>query len=200
MNIYLEIFGYIGTALVIVSMMMTSVVKLRVINMCGGLISLIYSIFVNAWPVVVLNACLICINFVQTVRQLTKREAVTLLRVRAKDSSVKYLFDIWQEDALKYYSDLNLQEMNEEEIHILYVGERAVGFIIGTQNGDLFHLNTSYLIPSCRTNAMTERIFAALRNKGIHTLTSCEFYNQAPNRFLLNMGFEIRDGLLTKQI
>ena len=41
-NIYLEIFGYIGTALVIISMMMTSVLKLRIINMCGGVISLIY--------------------------------------------------------------------------------------------------------------------------------------------------------------
>ena len=52
MNIWLEIFGYIGTALVIVSMMMTSVIKLRIINMCGGAISLIYALLCNAWPVV----------------------------------------------------------------------------------------------------------------------------------------------------
>ena len=38
--------------------------------MCGGLISLIYAVLCNTWPVVVLNACLICINFVQTVRYL----------------------------------------------------------------------------------------------------------------------------------
>ena len=72
--ITLEIFGYIGTALVIISMTMTNWVKFRVINMCGGLISLIYAVICNTWPVVVLNACLICINFVQTVRYLVKNK------------------------------------------------------------------------------------------------------------------------------
>lgn len=67
-KIFLEVFGYIGTALVIISMMMTSVVKLRIINMCGGLISLIYAVLCNTWPVVVLNACLISINMYHTVK------------------------------------------------------------------------------------------------------------------------------------
>ena len=73
MNIYLEIFGYIGTVLVIISMMMTSFLKFRIINMCGGFISLIYAVLTNTWPVAVLNACLVCINFVQTIRQPTER-------------------------------------------------------------------------------------------------------------------------------
>ena len=72
--ILLEIFGYIGTALVIISMMMTNVIKLRIINMCGGVISLIYAVIYNMWPVVVLNACLICINFVQTLRCIKEKK------------------------------------------------------------------------------------------------------------------------------
>ena len=67
-KIFLEIFGYIGTGLVILSMTMTSVIKLRIINMCGGVISLIYAVLCNTWPVVVLNACLISINLYHTVR------------------------------------------------------------------------------------------------------------------------------------
>lgn len=77
MDIYLEIFGYIGTALVILSMLMTSMLKLRIINMCGGLISLIYAILRNTWPVAVMNFCLISINLFQTIREIRqkKREA-----------------------------------------------------------------------------------------------------------------------------
>ncbi len=75
MNIYLEIFGYIGTALVIVSMMMTSMLKLRIFNMCGALISMIYAIFRNTWPVAVLNFCLLAINLVQTIRALRQRKS-----------------------------------------------------------------------------------------------------------------------------
>ncbi len=200
MNIYLEIFGYIGTALVILSMMMTSVLKLRIFNMCGALISLIYAVCVNTWPVALLNACLLCINFVQTVRELKKREEVTLLSVGEKDATAHHLFGIWQKDVQKYYPDLDLELTNGEDTHILYVGEKAVGFIIGTRNENLFSLRASYLIPNHRTGAMGKRILAALSKEGIRTLTSCEFYNKAPYRYLHRMGFEVRDGLLTKQI
>lgn len=68
MNIYLEIFGYIGTGLVLLSMMMTSVVKLRLINMAGSLISMIYAIICVTWPVVLLNLGLILINGTQLLR------------------------------------------------------------------------------------------------------------------------------------
>ena len=68
MNIYLEIFGYLGTALVIISMLMTDINKLRIINISGGVISLIYAICVNTMPVVVLNATLVTINTIQLIR------------------------------------------------------------------------------------------------------------------------------------
>ncbi len=70
---FIEAFGYIGTALVIISMLMTSVVKLRIVNMCGALISMIYAIIVSAWPVVVLNAALILIQLWQLYRLYAKK-------------------------------------------------------------------------------------------------------------------------------
>lgn len=73
-NLSLEIFGYVGTALVIISMMMTSMLKLRIINICGGVISSIYSAFYGAWAVVVMNICLIAINIFHIIRELYRRK------------------------------------------------------------------------------------------------------------------------------
>ncbi len=67
-NILLEIFGYIGTVLVVVSMMMTSVTKLRVVNMCGSVISAIYAGICGTWPIVVMNVSLFLINGFHLVR------------------------------------------------------------------------------------------------------------------------------------
>ena len=61
-KIWLEVFGYAGTVLVIVSMMMRSINKLRIINMCGSVISTIYSAAIGAWPIVLMNLCLFSIN------------------------------------------------------------------------------------------------------------------------------------------
>ena len=44
MDILLEIWGYIGTVLTLMSMMMTSVVKLRTWSAIGSFISMIYAI------------------------------------------------------------------------------------------------------------------------------------------------------------
>ena len=68
MNIYLELFGYLGTALVLLSMMMTSLVRLRWLNFAGSVVSMIYAFICATWPVFVLNLCLAVINIVQLIR------------------------------------------------------------------------------------------------------------------------------------
>ncbi len=51
----IEIFGYIGSILVVVSMLMSSIVKLRAINTIGSVISGIYAVVCGA----LMNICLI---------------------------------------------------------------------------------------------------------------------------------------------
>ena len=61
-SIYFEIIGYIGTALILLSMAMSSLKKLRIMNVCGSFFSMTYSFLVAAYPVFLLNAVLIVIN------------------------------------------------------------------------------------------------------------------------------------------
>ncbi len=68
MNIYLEIFGYLGSALVLLSMMMNSMEKLRILNLSGSVISMLYAALSHAWPVVLLNVGMIVIHVVQLVK------------------------------------------------------------------------------------------------------------------------------------
>jgi hypothetical protein len=66
--ILLEVFGYIGSGLILLSMMMTSVEKLRWFNISGSVISMIYGAIMGTWPVVFLNIGTISINVVQIIR------------------------------------------------------------------------------------------------------------------------------------
>ena len=68
MNVYLEIFGYIGTLTVIISMTMKSVTRLRVINMLGSIICMIYALLSTAYPIVCMNAALIVINLIRLIK------------------------------------------------------------------------------------------------------------------------------------
>ncbi|MBE6958136.1 MAG: uroporphyrinogen decarboxylase [Ruminococcaceae bacterium] len=75
-HILLEIFGYVGMALVLVSMMMTSVKWLRLFNMTGAIICAIYGILTNTWPTALLNMGLLIIQAVQLIRlyRMEKKE------------------------------------------------------------------------------------------------------------------------------
>ena len=68
MNVYLEIFGYVGMALVLLSMMMTSLKWLRIVNMTGAIICALYGILTNTWPTALLNIGLLIIQIVQLIR------------------------------------------------------------------------------------------------------------------------------------
>ena len=87
-KIALEVFGYFGTALVLLSFVMKDIKWLRAINMAGGFISLIYAICVNTMPVVVLNASLITINGIQLIRIL--REERKKRAVVNKNEDIAY--------------------------------------------------------------------------------------------------------------
>lgn len=68
MNVYLEIFGYVGMVLVLVSMMMTSLKWLRVLNMTGAVICATYGMLTNTWPTAMLNLGILIIQIVQLHR------------------------------------------------------------------------------------------------------------------------------------
>ena len=73
-RVFLELFGYVGSALVIISMMMKSIFKLRIFNMCGGLITVIYAAICNTWPVVIMNVVIVSINVYHTAKYLIEKK------------------------------------------------------------------------------------------------------------------------------
>ena len=68
MDIFIEVLGYIGMALVLLSMAMTKVERLRWINLSGSVFCIIYGICTNTWPTALLNLGLATINIIQLIR------------------------------------------------------------------------------------------------------------------------------------
>ena len=67
-EVLIEILGYCGTALIVISMMMSSVTKLRIVNMSGSVITTIYAAICGTWPIVLLNVSLFLINLYHLVK------------------------------------------------------------------------------------------------------------------------------------
>ena len=72
---FIEIFGDIGTRLVVVSMLMSSMVKLRIVSTVGSTVSGIYAMINGALPLVLMNGVIVIINIYNLIKiSKTKQE------------------------------------------------------------------------------------------------------------------------------
>ena len=58
----IDIIGYIGTALILISFTIEDMFKLRVVNSIGSIVWIIYGIGIWAGPTILVNACVLCIH------------------------------------------------------------------------------------------------------------------------------------------
>ncbi len=197
LKILLEIFGYIGTALVIISMLMTSVVKLRVINICGSVISMVYALVGGALPIVVMNAALIVINVVQLIRMNTPKITFTRVKASLNESSVKHFLAYNDEDTRKYFPEYTLEENKNYEVHLALIGCEAVGIIIGEREEETLHIILDYSIPKYRDLSVSTFLFEKLKEDGTETLTASASVPEH-RKYLIRMGFSDSEITMTK--
>ncbi len=199
MNIYLEIFGYIGTALVIISMMMTSVTKLRIINICGSVISATYSVFCNTWPIVIMNICLIIINSIHLYKDFTRKIEFKHFKVNYDDQIVNHFINTYKDDIEKYFPNFELKIQKHSEIHMIYIKSEAVGILVGTKESDLIKIEMDYSIMKYRDIIIGKFLFKKLKDEGINTLTANKG-SKLHNDYLKKIGFVENDDILVKEI
>ena len=64
----IEMVGYLGSVLVVVSMLMTSVRRLRIVNAVAAGIFTIYALLIQSYPTAFMNFCLVVIDVYHLMR------------------------------------------------------------------------------------------------------------------------------------
>ncbi len=191
-DLFWEIFGYVGTGLVIVSMLMVSVVKLRVINICGSLISMIYAIVSGTYPIVLLNAALVLINLIQLIRMYRSKFKFSYVQTDTADRNLSYFLFLYSDDIIKHFPDYNFRKDEEAEAHLVYCGNEVAGILVGHREGERLHLDLNYTPPGFRDLAIPAFLEGRLRSGGITRLMFASH-----SEYLAKMGF-VGDGAMEK--
>lgn len=199
MNIYLEIFGYIGTALVLLSMMMTSVIKLRLLNTIGSVISMTYAFLSGAWPVVFLNLGLIIINVWQLIRLQRSKTVFECVHMNADDKSLEYFLAYHAADIAQYFPDYVLKRTANTEAYMVYTAGESVGVLIGARDNDTIHVELDYSTVKYRDCSVGTFLYGQLKQNGIRRLVS-EKKGDFHNQYLTRMGFVDENGQFSKML
>jgi hypothetical protein len=70
-----ELLGYLASGLIVLSLVMSSLLRLRVINLIGATVFALYGVLIGSVPVVVTNGAIVVINVVYLTRLLRDRSS-----------------------------------------------------------------------------------------------------------------------------
>lgn len=170
----IEIVGYVGSALVLVSFLMTSVFKLRIVNTIGSFIFMVYALIIHSYPTAIMNFCLVLINlhFLWKMRHTGKK--YDLVKVEDTDHYLQYILGRQEEDIKKCFpgieltSDEDLSKVNDA--YIVTCEGAPVGITLGKHEDDVFDLLLDYSFPEYRDFSIGEFLCKSLKSLGIKRL------------------------------
>jgi hypothetical protein len=92
----LKLIGYSGSALIALSLMMSSILRLRVINMIGGATFSLYGFLIGSYPVGLLNGFIVLVNVYHVNRMLRTKQYFQLLSLRPDSDYLRYFLKFYE--------------------------------------------------------------------------------------------------------
>ncbi len=171
----IEIAGYTGSALVLISFLMVSVRKLRIVNTIGSSIFTVYAVIIKSYPTAFMNFCLVLINIYYLVKMSnTNKEnrEYELVKVSLDDSMLKYSINRAKEDILKWFPGLSFNFDKADTAYITCYNGNPVGIFIGKKTSDSnLDILLDYSFPEFRDFSIGKFIFSKLPNEGFTSFT-----------------------------
>lgn len=150
MNIY-ELIGYIASALVAASMLMTSILRLRVLNLVGSAAFGVYGLLIHAYPVAAVNFFIAAINVVHVGRMLRRREFFTIVNVAPESDYLRYFMDRNLDDIRKFIPGFTYKSADNQITLFVVRDLMPAGLFIGERQPDgTLTVIVDYVIPGYR--------------------------------------------------
>ncbi|UJP40405.1 hypothetical protein [Cellulomonas palmilytica] len=102
---WLEVVGWIGSVLVVVSLMQARVLRFRVLNLAGAAIATVYNVVIDVWPFAAMNGAIAVIDVYWLWRLLRERHdeaAYEVVEVAPDDAYLARVLDVHAADIARF--------------------------------------------------------------------------------------------------
>ena len=194
-SLALQLLGYAASVLIATSLLMRSIVRLRLINLAGALAFSLYGFLIGAYPVGILNLMTATINVVQLVRLQRRREIFRILRIRPDSPYVDYFLRFQAEDIARFFPNFRDPTYGDEEDRLTVIVLRDLipaGLLLGEIRGSTLVVELDYVVPQYRDTKVGRYLFideaGYFRALGIHEILS-PADTEVHAKYLRSMGF-----------
>ncbi len=189
----IELIGYLGSLLVIVSMLMTSLIKLRIINTVGSVIFATYALIIHSYPTAIMQFVLIIINIINLYHLLNTKKDYSIISMNQQDAFLANFLEASNDDINNFFPDFAQTQKKPQAADSVYLicnGSVPAGVFIGTPDKEnSINVKLDYTTPAYRDCSVGKYLYAYLAGSGIKKISaksSCD----AHEKYLRKMGFK----------
>lgn len=193
----IEAVGYLGSALVLVSFLMSSVVKLRVVNTIGSVIFAVYALIIRSYPTAVMNFCLVCINLHFLWKLRRKDPSYRLLALQPRETYVQDFLRQNAADIASFFPDRNPEQNDPNRAYMVFHGAEPAGILLGNETDGVFNVALDYSTPAYRDCSVGAFILEKLPQPLLLRYDGAE---ESHLSYLKRLGFAEKDGVWEKQL
>ena len=175
-RIIIELIGYVGSAMVLVSMLMVSVIRLRVLNLIGNVIFMVYALIIRSYPTAIMDFFLCIINGYHLLRLLREQKVYDLVPADPQGDYVRYLLDHWRGDIAKWFPEFSPE--GTTAAFLVCCESNPAGLLLGREAGDgVIEVLLDYAMPVYRDTTVGRYLYEQLAKRGYRSLV---FRGNAP--------------------
>jgi hypothetical protein len=201
---FIEWIGYVGSVIVAISLTMSSIIRLRWLNLLGASIFSTYGFIIGAMPVAFLNLFITLINIFYLIRIYSAKDYFKILHIRKENRYLQYFLDFYSKDINKFFPGFcdnfkNHLYDNENLLCILIIRNANVaGLFIGRKiNDDEMFIEIDFAIPEYRDFKTGDYVYRQNQEPFLE-MGIKKFITEAKNKkhlhYLKKMGFEEQSG------
>ncbi|MGJ3240280.1 MAG: YgjV family protein [Anaerolineae bacterium] len=193
-----EIIGYIASILVAISLLMTSILRLRLINIVGSSFFVLYGLLIGAYPVAIVNFVIVLINLYQLYKLRNLDEVFSLLDIDVNSSYFEQFITFHQDEIRTFYptffdKPIHVSDSNHIVTFVLRNMLPVGLFIADEMDSGSAIVRLDYVIPGYRDFKVGQYLYRQktdfFRSQGITQLISYPG-NETHQRYLERMGFQ----------
>jgi N-acetylglutamate synthase-like GNAT family acetyltransferase len=145
---WIEWLGYLASVVVLISLLMASVVKLRWINMIGASLFAVYGTLIDSIPVALVNFCIALIDIYYLVQFYKTRETFEVIEADMDSELFRYFVETNREDIEK---QIEIDKLSGYPIARYILRDNTIaGVLVADRKKDLLDIKLDYVTPQYR--------------------------------------------------
>lgn len=159
--------GYAGSLFVIISMMMTQMIKLRFFNSTGCVFSIIFCVLTLNMPVLILNASLLIINVFQIIRYFSTKRIYEIIDIEVTGHTLRHFINKYRQRIMAENPSFFNRYPDSNYAKVVFCDDAVVGMIVGRRDGDKVDFFMNYVDPNYRSKTLVNLLISAIKNDNI---------------------------------